>query len=92
MATAAKKDRGSTRLDFLAIDCAASDDEEKAIRDTVLAVGGAERIVPHVGEMVRAGHPAGASFVKEVAQARSLFGMHLEGYGLPGARLRSRTG
>jgi glutaryl-CoA dehydrogenase len=67
--------------DFLAID-ALLDDEEKAIRDTVRRWV-RERIVPEVGEWFeQAILPR--ELVKEIA-ALGLLGMHLEGYGLPGA-------
>jgi glutaryl-CoA dehydrogenase len=80
MATAAKK-TALDPLDFLAID-ALLDDEEKAIRDTVRQWV-RERIVPQVGEWFEQGILP-RELVKEVAQL-GLFGMHLEGYGLPGA-------
>ena len=80
MATAAKKTALDPR-DFLAID-ALLDDEEKAIRDTVRQWV-RERVVPHVGEWFEQGILP-RELVKEVAQL-GLFGMHLEGYGLPGA-------
>jgi glutaryl-CoA dehydrogenase len=67
--------------DFLAID-ALLDDEEKAIRDTVRKFV-RERIVPHVGEWFEQGIVP-RELTKEFAQL-GLFGMHLEGYGLPGA-------
>jgi glutaryl-CoA dehydrogenase len=67
--------------DFLAID-ALLDDEEKAIRDTVRKFV-RERIVPHVGEWFEQGIVP-RELTKELAQL-GLFGMHLEGYGLPGA-------
>ena len=67
--------------DFLAID-ALLDDEEKAIRDTVRKFV-RERIVPEVGEWFEQGILP-RELTKEVAQL-GLFGMHLEGYGLPGA-------
>jgi len=67
--------------DFLAID-ALLDDEEKAIRDTVRTFV-RERIVPEVGEWFEQGILP-RELAKEVA-ALGLFGMHLEGYGLPGA-------
>ena len=67
--------------DFLAID-ALLDDEEKAIRDTVRKFV-RERIVPHVGEWFEQGILP-RELAKEVARL-GLFGMHLEGYGLPGA-------
>jgi glutaryl-CoA dehydrogenase len=67
--------------DFLAID-ALLDDEEKAIRDTVRRFV-RERIVPDVGEWFEQGILPG-ELAKEVAKL-GLFGMHLDGYGLPGA-------
>jgi glutaryl-CoA dehydrogenase len=67
--------------DFLAID-ALLDDEEKAIRDTVRKFV-RERIVPEVGEWFEQGIVP-RELTKELAQL-GLLGMHLEGYGLPGA-------
>jgi glutaryl-CoA dehydrogenase len=67
--------------DFLAID-ALLDDEEKAIRDTVRRFV-RERIVPDVGEWFEQGILP-RELVKEIAKL-GLYGMHLEGYGLPGA-------
>ena len=67
--------------DFLAID-ALLDDEERAIRDTVRRFV-RERIVPEVGEWFEQGIVP-RELVKELAQL-GLYGMHLEGYGLPGA-------
>ena len=67
--------------DFLAID-ALLDDEEKAIRDTVRQFV-RERVLPEIGEWFeQAVLPL--ELAKELAQL-GLFGMHLEGYGLPGA-------
>jgi glutaryl-CoA dehydrogenase len=67
--------------DFLAID-ALLDDEERAIRDTVRRFV-RERVLPDVGDWFeRAVLPR--ELVKELA-GLGLFGMHLEGYGLPGA-------
>jgi glutaryl-CoA dehydrogenase len=67
--------------DFLAID-ALLDDEERAIRDTVRKFV-RDRILPDIGDWFeRAVLPR--ELVKELA-ALGLFGMHLEGYGLPGA-------
>ncbi len=80
MATTAKPAALDPR-DFLAID-ALLDDEEKAIRDTVRRFV-RERIVPEVGEWFEQGILP-RELAKEVA-ALGLFGMHLEGYGLPGA-------
>ena len=67
--------------DFLAID-ALLDDEERAIRDTVRQFV-RERIVPDVGEWFEQGILP-AELVPEIGRL-GLFGMHLEGYGLPGA-------
>jgi glutaryl-CoA dehydrogenase len=80
MATTAKQTELDPR-DFLAID-ALLDDEEKAIRDTVRQFV-RNRIVPDVGEWFEQGILP-RELVKEIAQL-GLFGMHLEGYGLPGA-------
>jgi glutaryl-CoA dehydrogenase len=67
--------------DFLAID-ALLNDEERAIRDTVRQFV-RDRIVPDVGEWFEQGILPG-ELVKEIGRL-GLFGMHLEGYGLPGA-------
>jgi glutaryl-CoA dehydrogenase len=67
--------------DFLAID-SLLDDEEKAIRDTVRRFV-RERIVPDVGGWFEEGILP-RELVKEIAKL-GLYGMHLEGYGLPGA-------
>jgi glutaryl-CoA dehydrogenase len=80
MATTAKQTELDPR-DFLAID-ALLDDEEKAIRDTVRQFV-RDRIVPEVGEWFEQGILP-RELVKEIAQL-GLFGMHLEGHGLPGA-------
>jgi len=67
--------------DFLALD-ALLDDEERAIRDTVRQFV-RERILPEVGDWFEQ-----AILPRELAQEfgrLGLFGMHLEGYGLPGA-------
>jgi glutaryl-CoA dehydrogenase len=67
--------------DFLAID-ALLDDEEKAVRDTVRQFV-RERVLPEVGDWFERG-----VFPLELTQEigrLGLFGMHLEGYGLPGA-------
>ena len=80
MATTAKPTALDPR-DFLAID-ALLDDEEKAIRDTVRQFV-RERVLPEVGEWFEQG-----ILPRELAgelAALGLFGMHLEGYGLPGA-------
>jgi glutaryl-CoA dehydrogenase len=80
VATTAKETTLDPR-DFLAID-ALLDDEERAIRDTVRRFV-RERIVPDVGEWFEQGILP-AELVKEIGRL-GLFGMHLEGYGLPGA-------
>jgi glutaryl-CoA dehydrogenase len=80
VATTAKKTELDPR-DFLAID-ALLDDEEKAIRDTVRQFV-RERIVPEVGEWFEQGIVP-RELTKEIAKL-GLLGMHLEGYGLPGA-------
>jgi glutaryl-CoA dehydrogenase len=67
--------------DFLAID-ALLDDEEKAIRDTVRSFV-RDRVLPDVGEWFERGEVP-RELTQELAQL-GLFGMHLEGYGLPGA-------
>ena len=68
-------------LDFLAID-ALLDDEERAIRDTVRRFV-REQVVPEVGDWFeRAVLPR--EVIGELAKL-GLFGMHLNGYGLPGA-------
>ena len=68
-------------LDFLAID-ALLDDEEKAIRDTVRQFV-REQIVPEVGDWFEQGILP-REVIAELAKL-GLFGMHLDGYGLPGA-------
>ena len=80
MATTAKQTALDPR-DFLAID-ALLDDEEKAIRDTVRQFV-RDRILPEIGDWFeQAILPR--ELAKEIAQL-GLFGMHLDGYGLPGA-------
>jgi glutaryl-CoA dehydrogenase len=68
-------------LDFLAVD-ALLDEEEKAIRDTVRAFV-RERIVPEVGDWFERG-VLPRDVLAELA-GLGLFGMQLDGYGLPGA-------
>jgi glutaryl-CoA dehydrogenase len=68
-------------LDFLAID-ALLDEEERAIRDTVRQWV-RERVLPEIGEWFER-----AELPRELAREAAdlgLFGMHLSGYGLPGA-------
>ena len=67
--------------DFLALD-ALLDDEERAIRDTVRQFV-RERILPDVGDWFEQGILP-REIVSELAKL-GLFGMHLHGYGLPGA-------
>jgi glutaryl-CoA dehydrogenase len=68
-------------LDFLALD-ALLEDEEKAIRDTVRRLV-RERVLPEVGDWFEKGlFPR--ELMPELAKL-GLFGMHLDGYGLPGA-------
>jgi glutaryl-CoA dehydrogenase len=68
-------------LDFLAID-ALLDDEERAIRDTVRAFV-RERVLPDVGDWFEQGILP-RELMAELGKL-GLFGMHLDGYGLPGA-------
>jgi glutaryl-CoA dehydrogenase len=80
VATTAKKTALDPR-DFLALD-ALLDDEERAIRDTVRQLVH-DRILPEIGDWFEQ-----AILPRELAQEfgrLGLFGMHLEGYGLPGA-------
>ena len=68
-------------LDFLGIDALLSD-EERAIRDTVRQFV-SERVKPDVGEWFERGELP-LDLIPELARL-GLFGMHLEGYGLPEA-------
>jgi glutaryl-CoA dehydrogenase len=68
-------------LDYLAID-ALLDEEEKAIRDTVRQFV-RENVLPEVGDWFEQGILP-REVVKGLADL-GLFGMHLDGYGLPGA-------
>ena len=68
-------------LDFLAID-ALLDDEERAIRDTVRAFV-REKVLPDVGDWFEQGILP-RELMAELGKL-GLFGMHLDGYGLPGA-------
>ena len=81
MATHASKPSTIDPRDYLAID-ALLDDEERAIRDTVRQWV-RERILPEVGEWFEQGILP-RELAQEVGQL-GLFGMHLDGYGLPGA-------
>ncbi len=68
-------------LDFLGLD-ALLDDEERAIRDTVRRFV-REQVLPDVGDWFEQGILP-RELISELAKL-GLFGMHLEGYGLPGA-------
>src|SRR5689334_10886382 len=68
-------------LDFLGIDALLTD-EERAIRDTVRSWV-RDRILPEIGAWFEQGILP-RELAQEVGQL-GLFGMHLEGYGLPGA-------
>ena len=68
-------------IDFLAID-ALLDEEERAIRDTVRAFV-REQVLPDVGDWFEQGILP-RELMAELGKL-GLFGMHLEGYGLPGA-------
>ena len=68
-------------LDFLAID-ALLDEEERAIRDTVREFV-RERVLPDVGDWFEQGILP-RELMAELGKL-GLFGMHLDGYGLPGA-------
>src|SRR5918912_1889612 len=80
MATTAKPTTLDPR-DYLAIDVLL-DDEERAIRDTVRQWV-KERILPEIVEWFEQGILP-RELAQEVGQL-GLFGMHLEGHGLPGA-------
>jgi glutaryl-CoA dehydrogenase len=68
-------------LDYLALD-ALLDDEERAIRDTVRQFV-REHVLPEVGDWFEKG-VLPRELLAELAQL-GLYGMHLSGYGLPGA-------
>ncbi len=68
-------------LDFLGID-ALLDEEERAIRDTVRAFV-REKVLPDVGDWFEQGILP-RELMAELGKL-GLFGMHLDGYGLPGA-------
>ncbi|HEX4931485.1 MAG TPA: acyl-CoA dehydrogenase family protein [Gaiellaceae bacterium] len=68
-------------LDFLDVD-ALLDEEEKAIRDTVRAFV-REKVLPDVGDWFEQGILP-RELIGELGKL-GLFGMHLDGYGLPGA-------
>jgi glutaryl-CoA dehydrogenase len=68
-------------LDFLALE-ALLNEEEKAIRDTVRQFV-RERVLPEVGDWFEQGILP-RELLGELAKL-GLYGMHLEGYGLPGA-------
>ncbi len=81
MATTTQAPTQLDPLDFLALD-ALLDDEERAIRDTVRQFV-RQRVLPEVGDWFEQGILP-REIVQELAKL-GLFGMHLEGYGLPGA-------
>jgi glutaryl-CoA dehydrogenase len=68
-------------LDYLALD-ALLDEEERAIRDTVRQFV-KEQVLPEVGDWFERGILP-RELLTELAKL-GLYGMHLEGYGLPGA-------
>jgi glutaryl-CoA dehydrogenase len=68
--------------DFLAIDVLL-DDEERAVRDTVRQFV-RDRILPDVGDWFEEGFFPTRELAPQIGRI-GLFGMHLEGYGLPGA-------
>ena len=68
-------------LDYLALD-SLLDDEERAIRDTVRQFV-RERVLPDVGDWFEKG-VLPRELLGELAKL-GLYGMHLDGYGLPGA-------
>ncbi len=68
-------------LDFLAVD-ALLDEEERAIRDTVRGFV-REQVLPDVGDWFEQGILP-RELMAELGKL-GLFGMHLDGYGLPGA-------
>ena len=78
IATTAKETDLDPR-DFLALDVLLSD-EERAIRDTVRQFI-SEQVKPYVGEWFEKGELP-TELIPELARL-GLFGMHLEGYGLP---------
>jgi glutaryl-CoA dehydrogenase len=81
MATTTTERPALDPLDFFAID-ALLDDEEKAIRDTVRQFV-REHVLPDVGDWFEKGmFPR--DLLPELAKL-GLYGMHLDGYGLPGA-------
>ena len=81
MATTTAAPTAIDPLDYLDVD-ALLDDEERAIRDTVRQFV-RERVLPEVGDWFEKGVFPREMFA-ELARL-GLLGMHLEGYGLPGA-------
>ena len=79
--TATTEPQAPDPLDFLALD-ALLDDEERAIRDTVRQFV-REQVIPYVGEWFEQGILP-RELLAELGKL-GLYGMHLEGYGLPGA-------
>jgi len=81
MATTTERAAALDPLDYLDID-ALLDDEERAIRDTVRDFV-RSRVLPYVGDWFEAGvFPR--ELIGELGKL-GLLGMHLDGYGLPGA-------
>jgi glutaryl-CoA dehydrogenase len=78
----AKKPAAVDPYDFLAVD-ALLDDEERAIRETVREFV-RDRVLPDVGEWFEQGVLPTRELAGEIGRL-GLFGMHLDGYGLPGA-------
>jgi glutaryl-CoA dehydrogenase len=68
-------------LDYLALD-SLLDEEERAVRDTVRQFV-RERVLPDVGDWFEQG-VLPRELISELAKL-GLYGMHLDGYGLPGA-------
>ena len=81
MATTTTEPAALDPLDYLALD-ALLDDEERAIRDTVRQFV-RENVLPEVGDWFEQGIFPRELF-PELAKL-GLYGMHLDGYGLPGA-------
>ncbi len=81
MAVTSSQQTALDPLDFLALD-ALLDEEERSIRDTVRAFV-REHVVPEVGDWFEEGILP-REVISELAKL-GLFGMHLHGYGLPGA-------
>jgi len=81
MAAGTTTPRSIDPFDFLAVDLLL-DEEERAIRDTVRQFV-RERVVPEVGDWFERGQLP-REVLAELGRL-GLYGMHLDGYGLPGA-------